>query len=137
MSTGSAPQSDLLFENVKYDANGLVPCVVQDAADGAVLMVAYMNKESLERTVKEGKACFWSRSRNKFWLKGEESGNVQQVKEIWIDCDGDCILLKVDQIGGAACHTGMRSCFYRKVEGGKKLAQVGQPVFDPSKVYKK
>ncbi len=128
--------SDKLFENVKKDQTGLIPCIVQDADDGAVLMVAYMNEDSLKKTIQDKKACFWSRSRNKFWLKGEESGNVQEVKEVYIDCDGDCVLIKVKQIGGAACHTGMRSCFFRKVEG-EKLVSVGEKVFDPAKVYKK
>lgn len=131
-----SPTSDKLFENLKKDADGLICCVVQDAKDNAVLMVAYMNEDSLKKTLESGKACFWSRSRKKFWLKGEESGNVQEVKELYIDCDGDCLLIKVNQIGDAACHTGMRSCFYRKGEG-EKLVSVGKQVFDPAKVYKK
>ncbi len=129
-------KSDELFENVKKDQTGLIPCIVQDADDGTVLMVAYMNEDSLKKTIEGKRACFWSRSRNKFWLKGEESGNVQEVKEVYIDCDGDCVLIKVKQIGNAACHTGMRSCFYRKVQG-TKLVTVGEKVFDPAKVYKK
>ena len=122
---------------VKWDKDGLVACVVQDAKDSAILMVAYMNKESLERTVKEKKCCFWSRSRQKFWLKGEESGNVQMVKKISIDCDGDCLLVQVEQIGGAACHTGMRSCFYRKLDEENNWQEEGTKIFDPAKVYKK
>lgn len=137
MSSSQTPTSPDLFANLKYDADGLIPCVVQDAKDGAVLMVAYMNADSLKKTLESGKACFWSRSRKKFWLKGEESGNVQMVKKVSIDCDGDCILLQVDQIGGAACHTGMRSCFYRKVEKGDRLVSEGERVFDPAQVYKK
>ena len=125
-----------LFKNLKWDPNGLVPCVVQDVRDGSVLMVAYMNRASLRRTIGGGQSCFWSRSRNKFWLKGEESGNFQKVEEIFLDCDGDCILLKVKQIGGAACHTGMRSCFFRKVVKGKHLTAIGKKVFDPKKVYR-
>lgn len=124
------------LELVKWDSNGLIPCVVQDAKDQAVLMVAYMNRVSLEKTLTEGKACFWSRSRGKLWLKGEESGNFQVVKKISIDCDLDCLVIQVDQIGGAACHTGMRSCFYRSVsaEDGN-LKEEGERLFDPSKVY--
>src|SRR3954471_15231047 len=120
---------------LKFDDKGLIPAVVQDAKDGTVLMVAYMNKESLRRTLKLKKAVFWSRSRKSFWLKGESSGNVQKVKEIRIDCDGDCLVIKVDQIGKAACHTGHRSCFYRKAVNGGKLKVTGKPVFDPKKVY--
>lgn len=130
-------KTEKFLDAVKWDANGLVTCVVQDAKDAAVLMVAYMNRESLDRTLKEGKACFWSRSRQKFWLKGEESGNVQVVKKLSIDCDGDCLLIQVEQIGGAACHTGMRSCFYRKADEGGEWQTEGERIFDPAKVYKK
>jgi phosphoribosyl-AMP cyclohydrolase len=125
------------LDSVKWDANGLVCTVVQDEKDGAILMVAYMNRESFKRTILEGKACFWSRSRQKFWLKGEESGNVQEVKKIFVDCDVDCVLLQVKQIGDAACHTGMRSCFYRQVSADGNLKEVGTKIFDPAKVYKK
>jgi len=125
-----------LLKVVKFDEKGLVPTVVQDAKDGAVLMVAYMNKESLKRTLRLKKCVFWSRSRKSFWLKGESSGNVQIVKEIRVDCDGDCLLIKVNQIGGSACHTGHRSCFYRKAEKGSRLKVTGKPLFDPKKVYK-
>jgi phosphoribosyl-AMP cyclohydrolase len=124
-----------ILNSVKFDDKGLIPAVVQDAKDGTVLMVAYMNKESLRRTLKLKKCVFWSRSRQSFWLKGESSGNVQKVKEIRIDCDGDCLLVKVDQIGKAACHTGQRSCFYRKVIPGGRLKITSKPVFDPKKVY--
>ena len=124
------------IKDLKFDAKGLIPCVVQDYKDGAVLMVAYMNKEAVKRTVKTKKATFWSRSRGKFWVKGESSGNVQRVKEFYYDCDGDCLLVKVLQVGGAACHTGYRSCFYRLVlpSGGSRVK--GTRIFDPSKVYK-
>ncbi|OGR56004.1 MAG: phosphoribosyl-AMP cyclohydrolase [Elusimicrobia bacterium RIFCSPLOWO2_02_FULL_39_32] len=125
------------LKNLKFDSSGLIPCVVQDAKDRTVLMVAYMNQDSLQRTLQEKKACYWSRSRQKFWLKGEESGNFQIVKELAIDCDGDCILIFVEQIGGAACHTGMRSCFYRKVSAKGNLTIHGKKIFDPKKVYKK
>lgn len=101
---------------LKYDANGLIPAVVQDAADGAVLMVAWMNAESLQRTMAEGRACFWSRSRQELWLKGETSGNYLNVKEIRVDCDADTLLVLVDA-EGPACHTGSRTCFFRTIEG--------------------
>ena len=114
--------------------NGLIPAIVQDWKTGEVLMVAYMNDESWAKTRETGKACFWSRSRKKLWLKGETSGKVQIVKEIFLDCDNDALLLKVEQTGGAACHTGYRSCFYRKVTNGR-LETVGERVFDPKEVY--
>ncbi len=114
---------------------GLVPAIVQDAETGEVLMLAYMNPESFEETLRTGKACYFSRSRNTLWRKGEESGNVQQVVEVRIDCDEDTILLKVNQVGRAACHTGYRSCFFRKIEGGI-LIEDGEKIFDPKEVYK-
>ena len=125
------------LDGIQWDADGLAPCVAQDAEDGAVLMVAYMNRASLARTLKEGKACYWSRSRGKFWLKGEESGNFQIVKEVRVDCDMDCVLLRIRQIGGAACHTGMRSCFYRAADKSGALRSKGRRVFNPAKVYGK
>jgi phosphoribosyl-AMP cyclohydrolase len=115
-------------------AGGLIPAIVQDWKTGEVLMVAYMNAESWAKTQETGKACFWSRSRKKLWLKGETSGHVQMVKEAYLDCDNDALLLKVEQIGGAACHTGFRSCFYRRIEGDR-LETVGERVFDPKEVY--
>jgi phosphoribosyl-AMP cyclohydrolase len=125
------------MEEVQIDfrrGNGLIPAIVQDWKTGEVLMVAYMNGESWAKTRETGKACFWSRSRKKLWLKGETSGNVQIVKEVFLDCDNDALLLKVEQIGGAACHTGYRSCFYRRVADGG-LETVGERVFDPKEVY--
>ena len=116
--------------------DGLVPVVVQDAADGAVLMLAYMNREAFDKTLETGTATFWSRSRKKLWLKGESSGNVQKVRELAIDCDSDTVLLKVEQVGGAACHEGYRSCFFRRVDGDE-LAVVGERLFDPKEVYGK
>jgi len=113
---------------------GLIPAIVQDWKTGEVLMVAYMNANSWAKTQETGRACFWSRSRKKLWLKGETSGHIQMVKEAYIDCDNDALLLKVEQIGGAACHTGYRSCFYRRVARGKTEA-VGERVFDPKEVY--
>jgi phosphoribosyl-AMP cyclohydrolase len=110
-------------DNLKYDEKGLIPAVIQDWKTGEVLMVAYMNAESLKRTVESGLTWFWSRSRQKFWQKGETSGNIQRVKDILYDCDQDTLLVKVDQTG-PACHTGERCCFFRsfsgKQEGGKK-----------------
>ncbi|MFH1853844.1 MAG: phosphoribosyl-AMP cyclohydrolase [Candidatus Omnitrophota bacterium] len=104
------------INNLKFDKYGLVPAIIQDYKSGEVLMLAYMNKESLKRTMKSGKTCFWSRSRRKYWTKGETSGNFQFVKSMYYDCDMDTLLIKVRQAGdGVACHTGNRSCFYRKV----------------------
>jgi phosphoribosyl-AMP cyclohydrolase len=114
--------------------SGLVPAVVQDAASGKVLMLAYMNQEAWEKTLETGKAWFWSRSRNKIWLKGESSGNVQVVKAVYVDCDDDTVLLKVEQKGGAACHEGFESCFFRRAEAGSLVTE-GERVFDPKKVY--
>src|SRR5436190_18548860 len=119
-----------LLKALKFDDRGLIPVVVQDWKGGTVLMVAYMNQEAVKRTFKEKRSVFWSRSRKSFWVKGESSGNVQKVKEIRIDCDGDCLLVKVDQIGGAACHTGHRSCFYRKTGQSPELKTIGKPLFD-------
>ena len=116
-------------------SDGLVPAIVQDAETKDVLMMAYMNKDSWEATMQSGKATFWSRSRQKLWMKGESSGNVQMIKNIYIDCDDDTILLQVEQLGGAACHTGHRSCFYRKLEDGDFVV-VGEKIFDPKDVYK-
>ncbi len=113
---------------------GLVPAIVQDWKTGEVLMIAYMNAESWAKTREMGKACFWSRSRRKLWLKGETSGHVQVVKEAYLDCDSDALLLKVEQVGGAACHTGYRSCFYRRIVGDR-VETVGEKVFDPKEVY--
>ena len=117
-------------------SGGLVPAVAQDAATGQVLMVAWMNQDAYEETVRTGRAVYFSRSRNRLWRKGEESGNVQEVKEIYLDCDADTILLKVHQIGDAACHEGYKSCFFRRVDGDK-LTVIGERVFDPKVVYKK
>src|SRR5271157_4914869 len=123
------------IKNLKFDEKGLIPCVVQDSKDGTVLMVAYMNREAVKRTLKTKRGTFWSRSRNKFWIKGEESGNVQKVKQMYFDCDGDCLLIKVEQVGGAACHTGRRSCFFTKVSPAGKATVKGKRIFDPDKVY--
>jgi phosphoribosyl-AMP cyclohydrolase len=123
-------------QGIKFDDKGLVTAVMQDAKNGEVLMVAFMNAEALAKTVETGLAHFWSRSRGKLWLKGESSGHVQKVKEMRVDCDGDALLLKIEQEGGA-CHTGYRSCFYRKLkEDGEGYETAGLKVFDPGKVYK-
>jgi len=124
-----------ILDKIKYDANGLVAAVMQDYENGEVLMVAYMNSESLKTTLETGKAHFWSRSRQKFWMKGESSGHTQEIKEVFIDCDGDCILFKIKQ-NVAACHTGFRSCFYRKWDGGK-LIETGEKLFNEDDVYTK
>ena len=115
---------------------GLIPAIAQDFATGDVLMMAYMNRQAWEATLSTGKATYFSRSRQKLWIKGESSGHQQVVKEIWIDCDNDTVLLKVEQLGGAACHTGYRTCFFRQVKDGKART-VGRPVFNPEEVYKK
>lgn len=120
---------------VKFNGEGLVPVVVQDDRDDAVLMVAYMNKKSLRITLQEASTCFWSRSRRVLWRKGEHSGNRQMVKNVFLDCDGDCMLIRVRQIGDAACHTGYRSCFYRMLSAGGAMRITGKRVFDPRKVY--
>ncbi|MDB5298273.1 MAG: phosphoribosyl-AMP cyclohydrolase, phosphoribosyl-ATP pyrophosphatase [Phycisphaerales bacterium] len=128
---------DPTLENLKYDANGLIPAIVQDHATGQVLMMAWMNRQSLAKTVETGKTHFFSRSRNKLWLKGESSGHVQTVKSLSTDCDQDVILVKVEQVG-AACHEGYQSCFFREFEAGKPdWNVVGERLFDPKKVYGK
>jgi phosphoribosyl-AMP cyclohydrolase len=122
---------------VDFDkAGGLVAAIAQDHATGEVLMIAWMNRDAFEETVRTKRAVYFSRSRNKLWRKGEESGNVQEVKEILVDCDNDAILLKVNQIGGAACHEGFKSCFFRRLENDD-LKVIAERVFDPKQVYKK
>ena len=115
---------------------GLVPAIVQDFQTGEILMLAYMNPEAFNATLSTGKATYYSRSRQTLWVKGETSGNTQLIKEIRIDCDDDTVLLKVEQLGGAACHTGHRSCFYKKIEDGS-IRIMGEPIFDPREVYDK
>lgn len=117
-------------------SRGLVPAVAQDHETGEVLMLAYMNAESWQETLRTGRATYWTRSRQKLWRKGEESGNVQEIVDVLIDCDRDTIVLKVRQIGGAACHLGYRSCFFRRLEGGDwKISD--ERVFDPDEVYRR
>jgi len=125
-----------ILDILKFDERGLIPAVVQDAGTGDVLMVAYMNKESLCRTLEEGKAWYFSRSRKELWLKGKTSGNIQEIKEIRVDCDADTILLRIRQKGGGACHLGYRSCFYRSIQPDGSLKEVEEKVFNPDEVYK-
>ena len=115
---------------------GLIPAIAQDWQTGEVLMLAYINQQAWEETLRSGNATYWTRSRQKLWKKGEESGNVQKVKEIYVDCDQDTVIFKIEQLGPGACHTGHRSCFYRKVENGE-LSEVEETVFDADKVYSK
>lgn len=130
----TSANTDELLRGIKFDANGLVAGIVLDAATGHPLMFAFLNREALARTIETGKMHYYSRSRNKLWLKGETSGHVQTVREIRIDCDADAILFKVEQIGGA-CHTGYYSCFYRKLGPEGWIEEGGEKVFDPGKVY--
>jgi len=115
---------------------GLLPAIVQDYKTGEVLMLAFMDQDAWESTLDTGKATYYSRTRQRLWIKGKTSGNIQLVKEIRIDCDDDTVLLKVEQVGGAACHMGYRSCFFKKVEDGA-IRIMGEPVFNPEEVYKK
>ena len=125
---------DAQLEGLKYDANGMIPAIVQDHATGEVLMMAWMNRESLAKTVETGRTHFYSRSRGKLWLKGETSGHVQDVKSIATDCDKDTLLIKVGQ-SGAACHDGYYSCFYREYQRDADWKVIGRKVFEPQKVY--
>jgi len=127
-----ANAKDLCFDK----GNGLLPVIAQDHETGEVLMLAYMNRQAWEKTLETGKVHYWSRTRDKLWLKGETSGHIQLLKAAYADCDLDTMLVKVEQLGGAACHKGYRSCFYRKVQG-ESLVIIGEPVFDPKEVYKK
>jgi phosphoribosyl-AMP cyclohydrolase len=123
--------------DIDFDkSGGLVPAIAQDADTGAVLMLAWMNREAFEETLRTRRAVYFSRSRNRLWRKGEESGNVQEVREVYVDCDADTILLKVRQVGGVACHEGYPSCFFRRLEGDRVVV-VGERLFDPKSVYKK
>jgi phosphoribosyl-AMP cyclohydrolase len=129
----------------KFGPDGLIPCITTDHVTNEVLMFAFMNAEAFSHTIKSGKATYWSRSRNKLWIKGEESGNAQLVKELLVDCDQDVVLLKVENVGGAACHNGYKSCFYRRLMPGADVTQPdslkleisSRRIFDPATVYKK
>ena len=123
------------IDALKFDDQGLIPCVAQDADNGEVLMVAYMNRDAVLQTVSKGVACYWSRSRQKAWIKGESSGHTQEVLEVRTDCDRDVILLKVKQ-NVAACHKGYRSCFFRQLQSNAEWQDTGDRVFDPDQVYK-
>ena len=124
------------LNKVNWSVDGLVPAIVQDHASGRVLMVAWMNREALKRTAESGEAVYWSRSRKKLWHKGEESGHVQKVKEIRIDCDNDVVLLQVEQMGGIACHTGRASCFFSRLENGQWV-EIDPVLKAPEEIYKK
>jgi len=124
------------MDDVKWDANGLVPAIAQDVTSGQVLMVAWMDRAALDETARTERAVYWSRSRSRIWRKGEESGHVQSVKEIRLDCDGDVVLMKVEQAGGIACHTGRAHCFHRKLDANEWI--VTEPVLrDPGQIYEK
>lgn len=125
------------YDKLKFDASGLIPAIVQEQGTGRVLMMAWMNRASLEKTIATGKTHFWSRSRRKFWMKGEESGHTQTVKEVAFDCDGDTLLIQVEQ-NGAACHEGYKSCFFRSVEADGSTFKTTEPLLkSPEDIYKK
>jgi phosphoribosyl-AMP cyclohydrolase len=127
-----------IIEQLKFDSDGLIPAIAQEEKSGEILMMAWMNRESLRATIETNRATYWSRSRKKIWIKGEESGNFQEVRSIHVDCDGDVVLLKVNQVGGAACHTGHRTCFYREItDEGQNFKESNDIVFDPKTVYRK
>lgn len=127
---------DKLLDQCKFDDRGFITAIAQDYQTGEILMVAFMNREALEQTLERKLACYWSRSREKLWVKGETSGHFQKIKEIVVDCDMDAVVLKVEQTGGA-CHMGYRSCFYRRVEEDGSLSVTGEKVFDKGDVYGK
>jgi phosphoribosyl-AMP cyclohydrolase len=139
------PRNGDILAGTQFVADGpdftkseLIPVIAQDAATGDVLMLAYMDATAYEETLSTGRVCYYSRSRQKLWRKGEESGNVQELKELFYDCDADTLLVKVNQIGGAACHEGYKSCFFRKIDPQtRSVSTVGHRVFDPKAVYKK
>ncbi len=124
------------LDSIKWDTDGLVPAIAQDAQSGKVLMMAWMNRESLQLTVDEGRAIYWSRSRQKLWRKGEESGHVQKLKDLRLDCDADVLLLSVEQLGGIACHTGRERCFYRQYQDDQWI-ETDEVLKDPASFYKK
>lgn len=128
--------SEAWLDEITWTADGLVPVIAQEEGSGRVLMFAWMNRESLALTVREGRAVYWSRSRGKLWRKGEESGNVQRVKQMRLDCDNDVILLTIEQVGGIACHTGRHSCFYKVFDSGQ-WKSVDPVLQDPQQIYSK
>ena len=123
------------LDEIKWDDDGLVPTIAQETKSGKILMMAWMNRESLALTVKEGRAIYWSRSRGKLWRKGEESGHVQTLKDIRLDCDNDVVLLEVEQLGGIACHTGRHNCFYKQLQN-EKWVEVESVIKNPDDIYK-
>jgi len=126
-----------VYDKLKFDANGLIPAIIQDQASKRVLMMGWMNRAALEKTIETGRTCFWSRSRQKFWVKGESSGHTQAVKDIAFDCDGDTLLIQVEQIG-PACHEGYRSCFFTSVQNGGDSFQITEPqLLSPNQIYGK
>ncbi|MBW2233839.1 MAG: phosphoribosyl-AMP cyclohydrolase [Deltaproteobacteria bacterium] len=128
---------DAILNELDFEkGGGLVTAIAQDDATGEILMVAYMNADSFRKTLETGEVHYWSRSRKQLWHKGQESGNVQRLKGLFLDCDGDAVLVRVEQVGGAACHTGKRSCFFRRADGDV-LVDEGEQVFDPAQVYKR
>ena len=137
----NAVSNQAWLDAVKWDAQGLVPAIAQDAATGDILMVAWMNREALEETARTLRGVYWSRSRNKLWRKGEESGHVQNISEIRLDCDNDVVLLKIEQVGGIACHTGRRSCFFQKLgrdaQGQSRWTTTSPVLKNPDEIYSK
>ena len=127
--------SNQWLDEIKWTDDGLVPAIAQESGTGKVLMMAWMNREALELTVKEGRAIYWSRSRNKLWRKGEESGHVQMLRNIRLDCDNDVILLEVEQLGGIACHTGRHNCFFKQLINDEWV-EVDSVIKDPHDIYK-
>jgi len=128
--------NDSWLNKVNWTQDGLVPAIAQEAGSGRVLMVAWMNREALDKTAQTGEAHYWSRSRRKLWHKGEESGHVQKVKSIRLDCDEDVVLLEIEQLGGIACHTGRHSCFFKRLDGAKWV-EVDPVLKDPGEIYRK
>ncbi|HIE50233.1 MAG TPA: phosphoribosyl-AMP cyclohydrolase [Armatimonadetes bacterium] len=123
------------LDELKYDENGLIAVILQDATTNEVLTLAYMNREALERTLATGKTWFWRRSKQRLMMKGEQSGRVQLVRDLYVDCDKDAVLIKIEQVGGAACHTGHRSCFFYHLTDNQSLEVTEEPLFDPGQVY--
>ena len=132
-----SPQNSIsasVLDQLAYDANGLVPAIAQDAITNEILMVAWMDRAAFSRTLETGKACYYSRSRKSAWMKGESSGHLQILREVRIDCDGDVVLLRVEQLGGIACHTGRRNCFFRKLENGAWVTEF-EPIKSEAEMY--
>ena len=133
-ATPETAKPDAVLAELHFDENGLIPAIAQDAVTNDILMVAWMDRDAFERTMATGKACYYSRSRQSAWMKGESSGHLQILREVLIDCDGDVVLLKVEQLGGIACHTGRRNCFFRKLENGTWITQF-EPMKTETEIY--